>query len=117
MTTDEMRELDAWIAENVMGETLGKKPPVDDVVYEDSERKFVKGLLKRYTTDPASAMEVLKKCVEKFPVEIYIGNFDKGRCRIKTDYDFDMTGGQADTLELAISLFAKNLFTKNLTNK
>jgi len=100
-------ELDKWIAENVMGWKMHPHRE-DHWIRPDSNRidEFYP------TTDSASAMEVLEKCAEKFPIEIRIGNYDEGRYFVGTDYDFDMTRGKAETLELAICLFAKKLLAK-----
>jgi len=107
MNETEQRELDAWIAENVMGWDLGESKPghgwpwFGEFGFGDEQEK-----IPHYTTDPAAAMEVLKKCSE----ETYITTRRHKRC-------WSMSGSngmtiEAETLELAICLFAKKLFSK-----
>jgi len=103
-------ELDKWIAENVMG-LVWRGCGCNS--WFDPKNKMEISYNLSPTTDPAAAIKVLEKCAEMFPVEIRIGNYDKGRYFVGTDYDFDMTHGKAETLELAICLFAKKLFGKS----
>jgi len=126
-----MRELDAWIAENVFGNfkvikvsprrwdcRYGITPEIKDGVgygpafKSESEARammLVAGHCKNYTTDPAAAMEVLKKCSTEKRITIAVWR-DAGNwyCNNATGGNFY---GEADTLELAICLFAKQLFT------
>lgn len=91
MNNQELRELDAWIAEHVM------KPSMP-----------LSGF--RPTICPADAMEVLKKCAtESSGYQIQI-DYDKSGWAVGR-------GGEglhstAETLELAIALFSKKLFSK-----
>jgi hypothetical protein len=116
-TPDPMRELDAWIAQNVFG------LPVD---FEAGRREFGPGYLwfiagvngaknqcdtvKHYSTDPSAAMEVLKKCAIKCESTIEIIS------SIHSPPSFSMRGQDGEwtdgkTLELSIALLAKKLFT------
>lgn len=121
MKNEELRELDAWIAEHVMGFTLNSGHP-PHWYSSDSDRVYFVRLAEdddaaiywQPTTDPAAAMEVLKKCYDK------CGMIDTFRTQIKP-YRFGVTGKwlpaanyecEAEALELAICLFAKKLFTK-----
>lgn len=61
------------------------------------------------TTNPAAAMDVLKKCIEKESCDIRI-NFDSRRFYVYSAKV--LTPETATTLELAICLFAKKLFSK-----
>ena len=103
MSVTEQRELDAWIAERVMGwiptfKDCGKSPSGCETLFP------------HYTTDPAAAMEVLKKCAEKCSLAgmefVIVRGFDWRVCAepqrgISTF---------AETLELAICKFAKKLW-------
>jgi len=123
MTDTKMRELDAWIEENVFG------LPVD---WEAGRRKhgpgflwFIKGengqpnrceVVKNYCTDPAASFDLLKKLSEDHDIVVRRGN---GRPdgeefyvhRLTAYGSMDFTTG-ANTLELAIALFAKKLHSK-----
>jgi len=139
MTTTELRELDAWIAEHVMGwawyrfrmkmksgkgfhrwqqlcppdETWFLQPKYDAVKqpqgigkYQEDETDYSSI---KFTTDPAAAMEVLKKIIEKEDASVIYAAPD-GVSYILCSDDIPDTYGE--TLELAICLFAKKLFTK-----
>jgi len=109
MTTQEMRELDAWIAVNLFNAEndqnwqeflIGNSPAWNK---DGSDNCFSP------TTDPAAAMEVLKKCYDQ-PLSICT-------CKSPDGYKFWLPNGfsialNAPTLELAICQFAKKLFTK-----
>ncbi len=103
MTAQELRELDAFIAEHVMGwkVTLGS---FDQQVCKDD-----KGALAYInfnpTTDTTAAMEVLKKCAVRTEVKV--------RHNGETWEVFGSNSSSpisSDTLELAICLFSKKLF-------
>lgn len=103
MNSTELRQLDAWIAENVMGfSTLCKRMPdgkISDFIIGDGSRFCP-------TIDPAAAMEVLKKCARKSCPLIQHGANE-------VYYISSMVAkSEAPTLELAICLFAKKLFEK-----
>lgn len=114
MTDKEMRELDAWIAENVFD------LPVD---LEAGRRKSGPGYLwfkdgkcdivKHYSTDPAAAMYLLKKCAEKLrpkgAIVVLHASEDDIKFWAVRQYGGDAQGN-AETLELAIAKFAKALF-------
>lgn len=133
MKEQELRELDAWIAEHVMGVNLKEaswycprcRESVEPIKVTHGERhdiraggcgEFVHCDFPAYTTDPASAMEVLKKCIERDKTNdsSYQLNFsyrDKPH-----PFGYEICCGDfcedADTLEQTICLFAKNLFSK-----
>lgn len=149
MTEKEKRELDAWVAERVIGwhrMTNAKAIGVEDFSeFDERELETLNRLSDNWydsknnhvadvegecdcgqhdtsfkpTTDPAAAMEVLKKCVEQcdMPVEIDRKRDKKtGHWRIESG---TMSQGllviappDCNTLELAICLFAKKLFSK-----
>ncbi len=114
MTPTELRELDAWIAEHVMGWKISQA---------GNSGKNQSGQWKSipiYTTDPAAALEVLKKCYEKiwsdnpiitkcqhFKIEIW----NNGLWVVQQSEKIE-TSIESETLELAICLFAKKLFSK-----
>lgn len=120
MTQQELRELEAWIAENVMKwkRVSGLAVRIlDDEFFVDSN-----GCIGRFscawipTTDPAAAMMVLEKCCESMAVNVEIWKAGNGEwvCRMVVGSGFNSTNqiGVANTLPLAICLFAKKLFTK-----
>lgn len=111
MKTEQLQELDAWIAEHVMGWVKSKEcdygwiTPVGKMKLETEN----------YTTDPAAAMEVLRKCAFKRDLIIsctaseWIISDDLPETEIQ---DFVTNRVEAGTLELAICLFSKKLFSK-----
>jgi len=117
MTTTELRELDALISEKLMGATLALDPGFG--TGDGDERHTVRFSKEQgwiacpeYTTDPALAMMVLEKCLRKRGQEISIETthlgepVTGGEFHVATAYDF----ATAETLPLAICLFAKELF-------
>jgi len=71
------------------------------------------------STNAASAMAVIKKCESKcdMPIEIDRKRSHDGPWRVETGVLSQGIIGIAPTLELAICLFAKNLFTKDFTKR
>lgn len=133
MTKKELRELDAWIAEHVMGylwlwrihygdplKAIFKSAESaseyandwQEVTESNNPKNRFAGWNSNvpfYTTDPAAAMEVLKKCLDF----TWIG-FGK---KLTSENLYSLTDrmiidSKSETLELAICLFAKKLFTK-----
>ena len=108
MTTQELRELDAWIAEHVMG-------------YKTKVGLLWVGPGKNWepfhpTEFDSDAMDVLKKCAEKGRVCIDIdplsGLFSVFQdVRRLSIIELGIVE-QATTLELAIAKFARAVFTK-----
>lgn len=150
MNDKEMRELDAWVAEHVMG-----LPPCYVVIkrglfYRLGDRGYTSKMseagrytleeakarewrhdeqvtyapwqCEKYTTDPAAAMLVLEKCVARCILsraEIGIGEYSDldGFQGFKVHaFCFSSqkveASSVAETLPLAICLFAKKLFQK-----
>jgi hypothetical protein len=111
MSANDMRELDAWIAEKVMefkiknGRCWVTRPVLKSLTkVAHVEVDFE---IEHYTTDPAAAMEVWKKCAEK-QTTISIQKSKSGWRVVSMDsHSFG-----CETLELAICLFAKKLFEK-----
>lgn len=98
MITEEMRELDAWIAEHVMGWHISRY----------GQGSYIHNHWQP-TESPSDAMAVLERCAEKCPVAI-----DKNRtgwtvCRIDHLTATQLTHG--DTIPLAICLFARKVFS------
>lgn len=127
MTEKELRELDAWIAEHVMGLTRAESPlhivggtfavhQSEGKVYIHVGRNNIAPFCP--TTDPAASMQVMEKCAE----ELYEkgANLELGKSyddeNQKTEWfvahDRTILSHYAATLPLAICLFAKQLFTK-----
>ena len=118
MTTQELREMDAWIAEHVMGLTVTVKESktLPGIMTVGQTRGGIDLGLPNYTTDPAAAMEVLQKCAEKIrdtelAVEVYAPTRSE-----PSWFVLDSEGsisGIAPTLPLAICLFARELFKED----
>ena len=110
MTDQELRELDAWIAEHVFGATraidkgfaCGDCDDRHTVRFNKDEGWTACPL---YTTDPAAAMQVLERCAEKLG---FLPDIKKSR--IGYAWIYGGAASNADTLPLAICLFAKRLF-------
>jgi hypothetical protein len=127
MNNKELRELDAWIAEHVMGwiNLEFYTPPFNEMEQSFPDEPFWRGhkivrdlwmAVPRYTTDPAAAMIVLEKCSKDRAVVV---NGTKGKHQIvelkrgtSGLMSFDEEIIDAETLPLAICLFAKKLLSK-----
>lgn len=121
MTIEEMRELDTFCATNVMGWSecrsgmQSKSDPTCDAWLLKTKRyctRFKYGW--RPTKDAVDAMDVLKKCAEKCQHELAINAPTPKLWGVGCiDWDTESTvKHEAETLELAICLFAKQLFRK-----
>lgn len=132
--SDENRELDGWIFENIIGGTVAlcsKYCPTcrECFSYEHIEKD---GAHKRcgtkmewdfphYTTDPAAAMMVFEKCGELCTVTIECSKNTLGEMqwmvsKLSGNHRNDLMVEEwckcAPTLPLAICLFSKQLFTQ-----
>lgn len=108
MTEKEMRELDAWIAENVFGETVESGAVYSKDFTKDEMGFCLTGIaypVPNYTTDPAAAMTVLEKCAEKDPT-ISIQKCQNGW----RAFSINAHALDCDTLPLAIAKLARKLF-------
>lgn len=132
MTDKQLRELDAWIAEHVMGwkrvEKFVDLSSSHFNVRDDGEVLAYGwpenlGITFAPTTDPAAAMAVLEKCAEKAYACIQKTRpGDSTLDRVHGHYNvrkLDRTGmwepgiiANAKTLPLAICLFAKKVFAR-----
>ena len=124
MTTKE-KELNDWIAVNVMGWERHQEKPYTPAAqktvealatWQDGDGK-VMAFVKDYnpTTNPAAAFEVLKRCLDKTLLLKHTQTTGDGKYRIAIPLLFDEESpviASADTLELCICQFAKKLFTK-----
>lgn len=121
----ELRELDAWIAEHVMGwrriNDIQRLSKSGEFFLHAAEGPFVherQNYIKKFspTTDPAAAMMVLEKCLSSdnltMPIEIDRKRHKGGRFRIETGVISNSILAIEDTLPLAICRFAKQLFEK-----
>lgn len=121
MNHTELLELDAYIAQHVMGWTaalsfrglgLGGgqfyKHPDKTIRVRDRSATVV---VFAPSTDPAAAMAVLEKCITKTPHTICFGHGD-GFCIYLGGQFGRRPTGDAPTLPLAICLFAKQLFSE-----
>lgn len=129
----EMIKLDAWIAEHVMGIAMENVswycPKCRSIVHPTKvspekthdARAFGCGSelhfdIPHYTTDPAAALEVLKKCVEyakeKFGCSIILTDTMNGYCIGVTGLN-PINPSCANTWEHSICLFAHQLFSKS----
>ena len=112
MTTQELRELDAWIAFNVM------KWGYSNFYWWNQGVILPITECPRFTTDPAAAMAVLKKCAEKCQHDVAIVSPVPKMWKVGyVSWDDETILGkeEAETLELAICLFAKALFEQKET--
>lgn len=119
MTTPEMRELDVWLANNVLGlEARQIQPGMFAVI---NKRGRIEKELPYYTTDPASAMLVLEQLLVrgeahlmKLPAKFVITLCSPGDATCG-DAPFQPSKTnlyvEGETLPLTICLFAKQLFT------
>lgn len=124
MSEKELRELDAWIAEHVMGCKPWDEEKVRCILQPNEFVLSIPSKIVRArigagqtadfepTSNHASAMMVLEKCFER------VGLIDMSRVKVEP-FNFCVgatykTGceSEASTLPLAICLFAKKLFTK-----
>ena len=135
MKPTEHTELNAWIALNVMGYICKSRQSKDSSSVtehfwfesgndiEPMHKCLTQAALSinypedmpEYTTDTASAIEVLKKCVSKLSSDLGVGvtiiTTGEKMYRVEASHNpFDAV--IIDTLELAICLFAKKLFLK-----
>lgn len=119
MKTDEFITLDAWIAEHV----FGWKPDVANVghnhqkvrgwwKWQEGDKRFTT-YLPHFSTSSGDAMHVLKKCGER-TAHIHISTFVN-----KWIVGSHALGNPAreSTLELAICMFAKQLFSQTKETK
>jgi len=114
MTNTELRELDAWIAERVMGWSFQTFPsgPCPDVKHwysvspcpNDAGSSFYVGLCPYYTTDPAASMLVLERCIERGRIGSEIAK--NGFIIWKDELECYKYVTEAPTLPLAVCLFA-----------
>ena len=103
MTDSELRELDSWIAEHVMGEMVSFGCIVYLRQLPNGEPEEVQGApIPHYTASQADAFAVLKKCYE----------YDRNSC-LASLHNFLMRKDHDGSLTpLQICLFAKNLKSK-----
>ncbi len=107
MNEKELRELDAWIAEHVMGYE-------NDVIYKQFyiHPDHPNGINKsdcKFSTDRAAALQVLEKCAEKLDDP---DKFNPGIKITKCGDGWWFDSQKYETLPLGICMFAKKLFSK-----
>jgi len=130
MNDNELRELDAWIAEHVMKskpiiqaralnkDETGMALLEDDFVTRGIVKEFCDShkeyhykeceVFPHYTTDPADAMQVLEKCCQNYGMcGIVRVAYSKGFVE-----PWVCEHEKSETLPLAICLFARKLFSK-----
>ena len=113
MSEQEMREMDAFCAEKVMGWVVGTGM-VGQQVCRDKEGKLTYVNFMP-SEDRSTAMEVLEKCAKCRTVAVNLGEDGKFAIgfvqRDSFGLGFCITDVlESDTLPLAICLFAKKLF-------
>lgn len=104
MTEQELRELDAWIAEHVMGWRSGFDADGKEVWIRGPQDFIEKS--EWVPADDAAAMAVLEKCIEREGSAVIYAGPDGGY--IMCSDDIGDTHGH--TLPTCICLFAKKLF-------
>jgi hypothetical protein len=112
MNEKEMRELDCWLAINVMGNSIHNAASakgeqwywsaVNNCVMDSYAHSF------KPTDDPAAAMQVLEKCCNKTTLAINHGTTGWW----VSDCDKKSRFAVAETLPLAICLLARKVFAK-----
>jgi hypothetical protein len=115
MKPNESRELDAWIAEHVMGHEVG----YGEILTVEPDRNGEPNItdhqpIPEYATDPAAAFAVLEKCAARLPVAVFKGAIGHGWVadyESPEGYDYSIAA-TAPTLPLAICLFAKQLYSQ-----
>lgn len=116
MTETEKRELDAFCATEVMGWIHGVDGYGSPSWFAGREPRLKASW--KPTTDSAAAMKVLRKCAEHceklgiergYDVDFSI-SMERGKYFVGCDIFIECMS--ADTLELALALFAKQLFSK-----
>lgn len=116
-----LRELDAWIGVNIFGKkAIHKNGPRPTKGTEDDyfviEYIHISHSLPHYTTDQAAAMQVLKACLKSSRphggIVIYDSQISQVPCFTVEAQAIGNLRVQAETLPLAIALFAKKLFSK-----
>jgi len=126
MTTQELRELDAWIAEHVMDckEAEVLRDLIDGRFIRNTEGEILiwrgrpnhpKVEQWRPTTNQSGAMDVLKKCAEKrVIIELFINVQGKWTCGTQSVEmgSYQSVFSESETAELSICLFAKQLFSQ-----
>ncbi len=132
MSETELRELGAWIAEHVMldsprieavamnADETGVALWENEWITRSAVRQFCKEhpqyhyverkIYCQYTRNEADALRVLKRCLIDEPVRI-VHWTHSGQFELQSSDD-DRIFPSAPTLELAICLFAKQLFAK-----
>ena len=122
MNNQELRKLDAWIAERVMGYQCGfwaefaasGPPATNGRIWMTLDKPVdAHGIPFCPTTDPAAALAVLEKCFkhnEDTTVEIYVGAGEGPEYKRYWCVGDGRVYGMSETLPLAICLFAKELF-------
>jgi len=114
MTETEMRELDARIAENVFSypHTVINSNGVYGIPPNGNQMLDAYEKVPSYTTDSAASMDLLKIMVrEKGRIQIDNLFYDGDNWRVFV-LENEENASHAETLELAICQFAKNLFSK-----
>lgn len=110
MSDQDKRELDAWIAEHVMGWKRGPQ-------WGNGNGEWLNGEIPvctwhtapQFCTNPVAAMALLEKCAKK-AVSISIVPQSNGGWIIYA-HGIDTNMVEADDLPLAICLFAKKLYS------
>lgn len=135
-TEKELRELDAWIEINVFNQKVfseirgefewfyfadpekmsrrekEKYKPREWSDYDPMKHVLPNGQPRRFSTNPADAMAVLKKCAEKQDVMLGFNNHGKRWAISKCSSGLNSGYTEAPTLELAIARFARKVFEK-----
>jgi len=110
VTDAELRDLDAWIAEQVMGFKLNANGMIETWPREGVRHDLC---VANYTTDPAAAMQVLEKCADEVHAyELQIVSPRNGGLWHISSGKRNTPRVNAETLPIAICRFAQQLFSK-----
>lgn len=121
MNSAECRELDAWIAEHMFGKM--KVAYVDRIFDNDAngychkfDSVFIAGKNNKAvefhpTIDVPFAMQVLDVCIKKYSFGVEI-SYVEGKYHCWQMIDMEEIIGSAETLPMAICLYAKQFYIK-----
>ena len=119
MNYKDKRELNEWIAEHVMGWRVASEPELQNIyrcgkwwIPDGLDWREMRPHFPHYSSDPAAAMEVLQKCAVAccyLSIEALNGFWRVGNMQPNGEWS---KWSDAETLPLAICMFAKKLFSK-----
>lgn len=119
-TKEELIDISYWVATNMFGKHAFEPHPINNALCEvcNLECRNEIHIWPHYARDPAAAMLVLEKCISSVGWSRIIsfgstadGSYFINHCDSEPESEA-FFGPEADTLPLAICLFARKLFEK-----